>query len=158
MIALPIACGITGTSLIDGGSLLPDLTVAGVGLSLGPELLTNGGFDSDTVWVKGVGWVIAAGIATVTLPAAASGLTQSVSIVAGRTYLTAFTLSGYVGGSIRTRLQNSGVVVSNQPAFLENGIYSTLLVANGAGNEFAFFAPNSQASLSIDSASLRLVL
>ena len=158
MIALPIACGITGASLIDGSSLLPDLSIAGVGLSLGPELLTNGDFATDTVWVKGVGWVIAAGIATVTLPAAASGLTQTVSVTAGRTYLASFTLSGYVGGSIRTRLQNSGVMVSNQPAFVANGTYSTLLVATGAGNELAFFAPNSLASLSVDSASLRLVI
>lgn len=158
MIALPIACGLTGNCLADGGSLLPELAVAGVGLSLGPELLTNGGFDTDTVWVKGVGWVIAAGLATVTLPAAASGLTQAVSVIAGRTYLASFTLSGYVGGSIRTRLQNSGVMVSNQPSFIANGTYSTLLLATGAGNEFAFFAPNSLSSLSVDSASLRLVI
>lgn len=158
MVALPIACGITGDRLFDGETLFPDLTIAGLGLSLGPELLTNGGFLTDTVWVNGVGWVIAAGLATVTLPAAASSLTQAVSVIAGRTYLASFTLSGYVGGAVRARLQNAGATVSNQPAYVANGTYSVLLTATGAGNEFAFFATNSLASLSVGSASLRLVI
>lgn len=158
MIALPIACSITGNRLIEGGTLLPDLAVAGVGLSLGPNVLVNGDFTTDTVWGKGLGWTIAAGLATVTLPAAASTLTQSYASSTGQTYLASFTISGYVGGAVRVRLQNAGVASSNQPAYVANGTYSVLLTATGVGNEFAFFATNSLASLSVDNVSLRPVI
>jgi len=35
-----------------------------LGLALGAELVSNGGFDTDTVWVKGTGWSIGSGVAT----------------------------------------------------------------------------------------------
>jgi len=129
-----------------------------VPLQLGPELLVNGDFSTGAVWVPGVGWVIAAGIATVTLPATASSLAQPVSIITGRTYLSTFVLSSYVGGSVRVRLQNSGMNAGNQVSFFANGACTALLTASATANEFAFFVPNSLASLSVDSVSLRLVL
>jgi hypothetical protein len=131
---------------------------AAIPVQLGPEMLTNGGFLTDTTWIKGNGWAIAAGVATVALPLAASTLTQAVSVISGRTYLASFALSAFVGGAVRVRLQNSGANASNQPAYAVNGTYSVLLTATGTGNEFAFLATNSSASLSVGAASLRLVL
>lgn len=153
-VALPIAVGIDGRALTGQRE---SLLGSGI-LGLGPDVLANGNFATDTVWVKGLGWTIAAGLGTVTLPASPSTLTQAVSILAGQTWLCTYTATGYVGGSVRVRLQNSGAAVSNSPASAGNGTYSVLIVAIGGGNEFAFFAPNSLASLSIDSVSLRLVL
>lgn len=126
---------------------------------LGPNGLLNGDFSTDTVWVKGAGWTIAAGLATITLPAAASTLAQAYASGTGSTYLVEFTISGYASGAVRVRLQNSGALSSSgQPAYAANGTYSVFLTAASAGNEFAFFATNSSASMSIDNVSLRRVL
>lgn len=126
--------------------------------ALGPELLSNGGFDTDTVWTKGTGWTIADGKATVSAPTAGSTLKQPVTIIAGRSYVASFAISDYIGGSVRIRLQNAGALVSNQPGYAANGTYSAILTASGAGDEFAFFAVNAAASLAGDSVSLRIIL
>ena len=64
-IGLPIAVGIDGRALTGRReSLLGN----GVLMGLGQELLPNGDFATDTVWTKGVGWTIAAGLATCTTP------------------------------------------------------------------------------------------
>jgi len=54
-----------GTWSISGGKLINTPT-------LGTELLTNGGFDSDTWWAKGDGWSIGGGLAAKTTSALTS--------------------------------------------------------------------------------------
>lgn len=53
-----------------------------LGMVLGPELVTNGAFDSDTIWTRGGGWSISAGKATFdpTGQSANSDLTQQLSV------------------------------------------------------------------------------
>jgi len=124
---------------------------------LGPELLANGGFDSDTVWTKGLSWAIAAGVATIVTPVALSSLTQSVSPTIGATYRVTFTVSGYIGGAASVRFRNSGANVVTFTGVAANGTYTADVVLPGAANEFAIVAPNSLASYSIDNVSLKQV-
>lgn len=61
-----------------------------LGLALGPELVTNGGFDADASWTKGAGWTIAGGKAT-HAPGAGSDIEQgTVSLVSGKAYKITF--------------------------------------------------------------------
>mgnify|MGYP000939294550 CR=1 FL=1 len=69
---------------------------------LGSNLVTNGTFDTDTVWTKGTGWSIGSGVASKSA-GTASNLTQSVG-VSGNTYyakadavVTAGTIGAYPG-------------------------------------------------------------
>lgn len=124
---------------------------------IGPEMLANGGFDTDTVWTKGLSWAIAAGVATVTTPVAASALTQAVSPVVGATYRVTFTVSGYVGGAASVRFRNAGANVVTFTSAIANGTYTADVVLTGAADELAIVAPNSLASYSVDNVSLKRV-
>ena len=62
------------------------------------NLVTNGGFDTDTDWTKGTGWTIAAGVASHST-GTASLLTQPLTnITSGRRYSIGWTISSRVGG------------------------------------------------------------
>lgn len=126
--------------------------------ALGPELLANGGFDTDTVWVKGVSWAISAGVATITTPASLSALTQTVSPIVGRLYRVEFTISAYVGGAASIRFRNSGANVVTFTSAIANGTYIAFATLPATANEFSIVAPNSLANYSVDNASLRVVL
>jgi len=88
----------------------------GITLTQGDQEVVNGGFTSDTVWVKGTGWTIAAGVAT-HAAGNASGLEQSNILTIGKTYRLTFTVSGRTAGSIFCNSYGSS------PARTANGTY-----------------------------------
>jgi hypothetical protein len=57
----------------------------------GPELVTNGGFDSDSDWTKGTGWSIANGYAH-HASGANSNITQSIAVEADKAYIIEFNI------------------------------------------------------------------
>ncbi len=155
MIALPIACGITGDPLNGGPSLLPLLSIAGLGLTLGPEMIVDGTFDDGTPWTAGLGWAIEDNVARRTAVASASGLSQPVAFVAGARHRTMFSIADltaplfavqFTGGS--TRSGTSRTV---------NGTYTETLLANTGNNSFRIFA-GSNAAADIDNVSVRRIL
>ncbi len=77
-----------------------------------PDLMINGGFDTDTTWVKGTGWTIAAGLAT-HAAGNASDLTQPISVTDGKTYRYCITVSGQTAGSVSVALQGSSTVAGS---------------------------------------------
>jgi len=77
------------------------------GLALGPELVTNGGFDSDTAWTKGAGWSISDGVATFAGGANAN-ISQSLTLVIGKTYRVTFTIPNTVSGFVAVYLGSGG--------------------------------------------------
>ena len=124
---------------------------------LGPELLAVGDFLTDTVWAKGVGWVIAAGLATVTTPGVISSLSQPVTITAGRTYRLVIVVSAMTATALVVRGYSSGsVAFAFGSTIVAAGTYTRTQVATAADT---FAIDGSLAAIaSIDSVSLRLVL
>ena len=69
---------------------------------LGPELHLNGGFGSDTIWLKQAGWTIVGGVA-VGAPGATSVIDQDAGLVIGKTYEVTWTLVTRLNDSVRMR-------------------------------------------------------
>lgn len=68
---------------------------------LGPELVINGGFDTDTNWPKVGNWSIAAGVATASsVITPGSNIRQLIAaVVSGKTYRLSITTNGsYISG------------------------------------------------------------
>jgi len=78
---------------------------------LGTELTalqTNGTFASDTAWTKGIGWTIAAGVASSDgTQSANSDLSQTpTKIVENQWYYVTFTVTAYTAGNVRVVIGN----------------------------------------------------
>ncbi len=118
----------------------------------GPELVTNGGFDTDTDWTKGTGWTIAGGVATKAAGTAA-GLDQAETLIVGAAYLLTFTVARtagtltpqFIGGATQV-----GVSVN------ASGSYSQVLVAVTGSATLRFQADAAFAG-TLDTVSLRRI-
>jgi len=100
----------------------------------GAELVTNGGFDSDTDWTKGDGWTITdTGWAIWAESGGYGNIEQDIGIIEGRTYLVQFRL-----GSIEAYGQ-AKVQVGGTDGTLRSstGTYEELITA-GAGSAIKF--------------------
>jgi hypothetical protein len=92
-----VMAGITNT--FNTGHLVGDIRRAyladvGVGSVSGPELVTNGTFDTDTGWTKTANATISGGVATINVPAVAeSSLSQSYAGQVGVPYLVTATVT-----------------------------------------------------------------
>lgn len=102
-------------------------------LTWGNNLISNGGFDSDTVWTKGGGWSISGGKAIKNNVAAAS-IKQGISLTAGYTYRTIFTVSDFVAGATFPRLSGGTNVTGTIRS--ANGTYQEDLVAVSGNNTY----------------------
>jgi hypothetical protein len=125
-------------------------------LLLGPELLSNGGFDSDTVWTKGPGWTIVAGEAICTTPGVTSSLSQPVAFIPGRTYQATIVVSSMAATSLILRgYLGAAIAFGFPPTITSAGTLTRQIVATSADT---FAIDGSVAAMaSINSASLRLV-
>jgi hypothetical protein len=111
----------------------------------------NGTFASDTVWNKGTGWTIAAGVAS-KAAGSASALSQGITLVAGGLYRIDYTLSGVSGGGVAAGFSGgSGVTGLTRTA---NGAYTETLTA-GAGNTTFELAANSAFAGNVDNVAVR---
>lgn len=137
------------------GSCLP-LRRSG-GYALGPELLTNGGFDTDTVWVKGAGWTILAGVATATAPGSNSLISQALTLTPGALYRLTYTVTSYTAGLLSPRFTSAGTNVTGFSAALGAGTYTVYARLGGSADSLSFNA-NSTGTFSIDNVSLKKVL
>lgn len=117
---------------------------------IGPDLVVNGGFATDTVWTKGAPWTISSGVATC---AGTGGLSQAIALSGSARYRITFTITAYTSGGVRPRF-TGGTTVDG-----------TLRSAAGTYTEFISAAPGnttlvmSGASFSgaIDNVSLRMI-
>ena len=117
----------------------------------GAELTVNGGFDSDTTWIKGTGWSIAAGVASCDgSQVAASNLYQNNSIVAYTFYLVTFTVSNYAAGSVS---MNIGGFISSSPRS-SNGTF-TQIIKTLTSNGRIYIVANSTFVGDIDNVSIK---
>jgi hypothetical protein len=99
----------------------------------GPNLVTNGTFDSDTDWTKGTGWAISGGTASCDgTQTASSSLQQNAVVTTGHVYKVTFTVSNYSAGQLRPILDgNAGGTYRSA-----NGTYSEYITAAGGNGIF----------------------
>lgn len=120
-------------------------------LVLGRNLVLNGGFDSDTIWVKPTGGTIAGGLAVFTAVANTANFSQNIaSVQIGKTYEITYTVSGYSVGGVRSIAGGS-----NGAARSANGTYTDTLVLT-INNGFQFSAIGTT-TLNIDNVTIKQV-
>lgn len=119
----------------------------------GPELIVNGGFDSDTVWIKGADWTIAAGKATYLSTLTAADLSQAFAHTSSVNYEVIFTVSAWVSGTATIKLLGS--TTTSGAARGANGTFTEVLAAPAALVTFAFQG-SPIGDFSIDNVSARI--
>jgi len=80
--------------------------------SLGSELITNGGFDTDSDWTKQTGWTIANGVATCD----GTNLTQLYQtnvLTQNKTYKVTYSITSCTSGGVFAKLGNNTIGVTN---------------------------------------------
>jgi hypothetical protein len=120
----------------------------------GSELTTNTIFDSDTGWTKGTNWAISGGAANITPPGSASNLTQTTGTqsVVGSWYMGTYDVLNYSAGTVLFSIDSGG---TNDTARSANGSY--LFIRRAAASGRTLFQGNSDAQLSVDNASRKLL-
>jgi len=119
------------------------------------ELLTNGDFATDTVWTKGTGWTIAAGVASFTATGSSAGLSQPIAFVAGRVYTVTVTLTR-VAGSVQLMRFEGGTAVGTTTVSA-SGTYTQYLTAV-TGNVTFVINAGSTFTGTVDNVSLKSIL
>ena len=96
------------------------------------EAISNGDFATDTVWTKGTGWTIGAGVATAT-GAISTAISQSsiITLVRGRSYAVTFTMTASAG-TLTPSIGGTAGTARNS-----SGTYTEIIIA-GATQEIAF--------------------
>jgi hypothetical protein len=85
----------------------------------GAELVTNGGFDTDTAWTKGTGWTISGGTANCN-GTNDTAIEQNISSSNTTLKRITFSVSNYVSGTLRVYSGSGADVFLNVSA---NGTY-----------------------------------
>ncbi len=122
---------------------------------IGPELVTNGDFTTDSDWNKGTGWTISGGTAN-TDGTSSSEIRQNNVTIVGKQYKYSFTISNSGGGVFNARFRNksTGTPILN---FSNEGTYSGTFTSNGTFIDFVTLS-NNTASFSIDNVSIKEVI
>lgn len=94
------------------------------------EVISNGTFATDTLWERGVGWTIAAGVATSDgTQVAASDIDQApIELVTGHSYTVTFDVTARTAGSVRPIV--GGTLGTARTAV---GTYTETIVAGATG-------------------------
>jgi len=122
--------------------------------TIGPELITNGNFDTDSDWTKGTGWSIANGKASRTAQSGSTACDQSISLIAGKKYKIVYTLT-ISAGSFNVRF--SGTTNVNGLSRTTSGTYVDYLVAATGNNTFRLVGADGSFVGSIDNVSVKEV-
>ena len=116
------------------------------------ELVTNGGFDTDSDWTLGSNTTIANG--ALNFSSATSNTDQSLTTTNTKIYKVVFTISNYVSGSVRFRF--TGTANVNGISRSTNGTFTQYITAT-ANNSIFRFAANAFNG-SIDNVSVKEVI
>ena len=122
--------------------------------NLGPELVTNGGFDTDSGWTKGAGWTISVGVASSDGSQVSNSLLyQDAGTVSGKRYLVTFTVSSFTSGKITAYSGDSGAGTARSAT----GAYSQVITCSGANANRINLVASSSFVGSIDNISVRCI-
>ncbi len=124
------------TSNFDSDTTAMDNVIANVTEAVNVEKVTNGGFDTDTDWIKGIGWTIntGAGVAEHTGTAGLIYLTNIAT--SGKWYKITFTIVSQSGGYFSLRL-GKGLVgdILTVP-----NTYTQYIKSDGTSADFGIYA------------------
>ncbi len=82
--------------------------------------IANGTFASDTIWTKGAGWTIGAGVATATgAISTAISQTATQTLVQGQAYSVTYTITQSAGGLIPSIGDQAGTIRSTAGTYME---------------------------------------
>jgi len=128
------------------------------GLVLGPELVTNGTFDTDTAWTKTAAWSITGGAAVQTT-ATNGEITQvsPVTLTVGMSVRVTFTLLTRTAGFLYVRVAGN-ITNALSTAYSTPGTYSTTVIISTITDQtLGFTVGNSPSGFSIDNVSFKLL-
>ena len=94
---------------------------------LGSNLFVNPGFDTDTAWVKNLGWTIGTGVATKSPSAASALLTQGIGTI-GNQYFSSVTINLRAGFFT---FWNAGLSKNALSSGYDSAVYSAIGVSLG---------------------------
>lgn len=122
----------------------------GNSITLGPELIVNGSFTTDTDWTKGTGWTITGGVANA---AAGAGtvLSQSAGVTNLVTYRIRWTLVSRTAGNARAWIGGTQGALQTVPGTYQEDIVAALAGTIGIIKHSTFAG-------SVDNVSVREVL
>ena len=124
---------------------------------IGSELVTNGGFDSDTDWTKQTGWSISGGVANYDFTSDAKYIRQTLlsgGFVSGKTYRINFEITS--GTAYMYINSNGGSLISLNTYSV--GSYSLYTTASANGSDLLIYGRNTSGSaFSIDNVSVKEV-
>jgi hypothetical protein len=123
------------------------------GLTLGPELVTNGGFDTDTDWTLDAASSISGGVLSTTKANAGEIASQVIPISAGKVYFVQYTVLSTNGEIIVPRL--SGNSASSAPPTTTTGTFQAVITAVSDVDKFAFNVAATGVTATIDNISVR---
>ena len=123
----------------------------GANSGLGDELVTNGGFDTDSDWSKQTGWTISGGTGNCDGTSGNALLYQNNIFISGKNYNINFEITSYTSGVLRLR-DNAVLLPTNYAAI---GNYTLNLTATQTG--FLGFQNYSSFIGSIDNVSVKVV-
>lgn len=128
-------------------------TTHGIPLTTGNNLVTNGGFDSDTAWTKGTGWNISGGKATSRQPGSYSNLFQSVGSNSNSKYQVTFTLSNVFTSYVLIYSGGNG----GAGQYSANGTYTISVTPIGPNEDILFLQAHPYFNGSVDNVSVYVV-
>jgi hypothetical protein len=102
-----------------------------------PNYVSNGTFDTDTIWTKGAGWTIGASVATAT-GAISTDLSQNAvtPLVQGMSYTIEYTITRSAGGVIPKIGGTSGTERTSSGTYKETIIAGSTQALTFSGNAF----------------------
>lgn len=118
--------------------------------TVGPELTTNGGFDSDSAWTKGAGWTISGGVASQNRSVGTGALTQAITSQPAGTYRCTFTVTSITSAGVWIAAGAPGATRTS------TGTYSEDLVSGSDVTAIEFYSSGT-GSFSIDNVSVKQI-
>jgi hypothetical protein len=146
---------LAGSTLSIDNVSVREITVANaLAPIVGPELVTNGGFDGNADnWTLGGTSVYNSNAVDINVPSATGALSQTTgaTVAAGRTYLVTYTITNYSGsGSIRPTFGSAGTTFSSG-----NGTFSVPIVAASTNSDLLFINGGVAYTATIDNISVK---
>jgi hypothetical protein len=136
--------------------ITPTITPESALTPTGPELVTNGGFATDTDWIKEASWTISGGSANANVGSNVfSAVRQNINLVAGRLYRITYTVSSYTSGSVGLTTYGGTQVFG--AARSATGTYTEIFVAATGNTGIGLQARGAGFVGSVDNISVREV-